>query len=602
VKKQTIEIGPGVACHLDTLVNTRLLVQANSGAGKSWLLRRLLEQSHGQVQHLVIDPEGEFASLRTRFDYVLAARSGGDTSVDPRVAKLLARRLLELGASAILDIYELNPSERVRFVRYFLEALVDAPKELWHPALVVIDEAHVYCPEKGEAESADAVKALCARGRKRGFCAVLATQRLSKLAKDAAAETNNKLIGRASLDVDLERAGDELGMSKADRQGLRQLEAGEFYAFGPALSRAVVRVQVGPVLTEHPKAGSKLAGVVPPPSDKVRAMLPKLSDLPAEVEAHEQSVATLRKQIADLKRQLVNNDAAMVAAYGKRETVEKRVLTDADRALLADLARKLADHAKRSAEAVTAAESRLEQRVTSAVAEYLQTIRNVSTEIAEKAATTLDRAGLQKVIAKLEGVAVAAPARAVATPVPKVTPSSPVPQARGQQPPRASDGGLPGVQQKILNALAELEQLGAAQPDRELVALLAGYTNLTSKGFSNGMGALRSGGYIDYPTQGTIALTESGRAAAVPPPTPRSSAEIQQRVISLLGGASARILQPLIEAYPKSLPREHVAAAAGYGNLTSKGFSNAVGRLRSLGFIDYPDRGTIVANPVLFIG
>lgn len=69
-------IGPGVSCALETLVNTRLLIQANSGAGKSWAIRRLLEQTHGYVQHLVIDPEGEFASLRAKFDYVLAARSG----------------------------------------------------------------------------------------------------------------------------------------------------------------------------------------------------------------------------------------------------------------------------------------------------------------------------------------------------------------------------------------------------------------------------------------------------------------------------------------------------------------------------------------------
>lgn len=78
------EIGPGVTCDLDRLVDTRLLVQANSGGGKSWLLRRILEQTHGQVQHLVIDPEGEFASLRERFDYVLAAKHGGDTAAGRR--------------------------------------------------------------------------------------------------------------------------------------------------------------------------------------------------------------------------------------------------------------------------------------------------------------------------------------------------------------------------------------------------------------------------------------------------------------------------------------------------------------------------------------
>jgi Mn-dependent DtxR family transcriptional regulator len=316
-------IGPGVSCDLPRLIGTRLLVQASSGAGKSWLLRRLLEQSHGKVQQIVIDPEGEFASLREKYDYVLAARQGGDTLADPRTAKLLAERLLEVGVSAILDIYELSQRDRVAFVRLFLEALVDAPKKLWHPVLVVLDESHVYCPETGEAESANAVKGLCSRGRKRGFCAVLATQRLSKLAKDAAAELNNKLIGRTSLDVDMARAGDELGFTKANRLVLRDLEDGEFYAFGPALSRVVTKVHVGGVNTHHPKAG-KLAGVVPAPSARIKALLPKLSDLPAEAEAREKTVAELRAELATVRRDLT----AAKQAQPKTEikTVEKFVL------------------------------------------------------------------------------------------------------------------------------------------------------------------------------------------------------------------------------------------------------------------------------------
>jgi len=36
-------------------------------------------------------------------------------------------------------------------------------------------------------------------------------------------------------------------------------------------------------------------------------------------------------------------------------------------------------------------------------------------------------------------------------------------------------------------------------------------------------------------------------------------------------------------------------------NTASKGFANAIGRLRSLGFIDYPERGKVVAQPVLFL-
>ena len=87
--------GPGcVPIDLDRLVATRLLIQASSGGGKSYCLRWLLEQTHGRIQQFVLDWEGEFASLRERFAYVLAGQDG-DVPADPRTAGLLCRRLLE---------------------------------------------------------------------------------------------------------------------------------------------------------------------------------------------------------------------------------------------------------------------------------------------------------------------------------------------------------------------------------------------------------------------------------------------------------------------------------------------------------------------------
>lgn len=61
---------------LPRLLETRALIVANSGAGKSWGLRRVLEQTAGQVQQIVIDPEGEFSTLRERFDYIVCAPRG----------------------------------------------------------------------------------------------------------------------------------------------------------------------------------------------------------------------------------------------------------------------------------------------------------------------------------------------------------------------------------------------------------------------------------------------------------------------------------------------------------------------------------------------
>ncbi len=52
---------------IEELLATRLLVQGNSGSGKSHLLRRLLEQSAPWVQQVVIDPEGDFVTLSDKF-------------------------------------------------------------------------------------------------------------------------------------------------------------------------------------------------------------------------------------------------------------------------------------------------------------------------------------------------------------------------------------------------------------------------------------------------------------------------------------------------------------------------------------------------------
>jgi hypothetical protein len=300
----TISLNNQTSIDLPTLIDTRLLIQANSGGGKSWLIRRLLEQSHGKVQQIVIDLEGEFSTLREKFDYILAGKNG-DTPADPRSAGLLGRRLLELNVSAIIDLYELPQYERKRFVKIFLEAIINAPKHLWHPVLVVIDEAHVFAPEKGQSEAMGAVIDLATRGRKRGYCAVLATQRLSKLHKDAAAECNNKLIGRTGLDIDRKRAAEELGFtSKEATLALRHLEPGEFFAFGPAISPEVTKVQVGPVVTSHPKAGDRILTEPTPPTDKIKSILSKLADLPEEAAVEARTIEELQAQNRELQRNL----------------------------------------------------------------------------------------------------------------------------------------------------------------------------------------------------------------------------------------------------------------------------------------------------------
>jgi hypothetical protein len=61
-----------------------------------------------------------------------------------------------------------------------------------------------------------------------------------------------------------------------------------------------------------------------------------------------------------------------------------------------------------------------------------------------------------------------------------------------------------------------------------------------------------------------------------------------------------RILEALLTAYPESIDKEELASIVG-ASFTSSSYVNNLGRLRSLGLIDYPGSRRVVATSLLFI-
>ncbi len=561
--------GP-MAVALDVLVDTRLLIQANSGGGKSWCLRRLLEQTHGRVQHLVVDPEGEFASLRERFDYVLAARNGGDTAADPRSAKLLAERLLELGVSAILDIYELKAHDRIRFVRYFLEALIDAPKKLWHPAIVVVDEAHLYCPQVGEAESASAVIDLATRGRKRGFCAALATQRLSKLHKDAAAECNNKLIGRTGLDVDVKRAADELGFGKERWRDLRELAAGAFFAFGPALSPEVTALVIGPVITTHPKAGARLVFTAPPPTDKVKALLPKLADLPAEAEERQRSLMDLQAENAKLRRE-IRSQSTVSTPVMPMKRVEVSVLKDT--------------HVKR----LEAAVDRLGGMVEGARADFDHRWEQLSQAALDITGTirTKFAAVAQPVEHRPRNPEVAGSIPARRAILSRSVERRFVVQRAGRQVAPGAD--LPRGEARVLTAIAQYPN-GVT---REQVTILTGYKSSTRNAYIQRAGERGHVAVVGDQITATQAGVDALGADFEPLPTGDALLDHWR---GRLPDGERRVLDVVVAAYPKPVEREAISEATGFKHSTRNAYLQRLGSRRLV----VAERGQVRAAEELF--
>lgn len=253
--------GADVQLDLTELLATRLLVQGNSGSGKSHLLRRLLEQTATLVQQVIVDPEGDFVTLADKYGHLVIDASE-QTEATLRAAGERARAHR---ASVVLNLESVEAEMQLRAAGSFLNGMFEAPRAYWYPVLVVVDEAQLFAPvasgdtsDEARRLSLGAMTNLMCRGRKRGLAGVIATQRLAKLAKNVAAEASNFLMGRTFLDIDMVRAADLLGMERRTAEAFRDLARGQFMALGPALSRRPLMVSIGAVETASHATGPAL--------------------------------------------------------------------------------------------------------------------------------------------------------------------------------------------------------------------------------------------------------------------------------------------------------------------------------------------------------
>ncbi|MBS1084725.1 ATP-binding protein [Gluconobacter sphaericus] len=268
--------GSDTCIDLPELLATRLLVQGNSGSGKSHLLRRLLEQTATLVQQVMIDPEGDFVTLADHYGHlVIDVEDQSEASLRAAGERVRAHR-----ASVVLNLEQVEAEMQLRAAGAFLNGMFEAPRSHWYPALVVVDEAQLFAPVTGgdtsdEARrlSLGAMTNLMCRGRKRGLAGVIATQRLAKLAKNVAAEASNFLMGRTFLDIDMARAADLLGMERRAAESFRDLARGQFMALGPALSRRPKLVAIGPVTTASHATGPVLVPLEPVSAEDLRDII-----------------------------------------------------------------------------------------------------------------------------------------------------------------------------------------------------------------------------------------------------------------------------------------------------------------------------------------
>ena len=162
------------------------------------------------------------------------------------------------------------------------------------------------------------------------------------------------------------------------------------------------------------------------------------------------------------------------------------------------------------------------------------------------------------------------------------------------------------VAEKILFALAEFQCLGIPDPSRTFVALFSGYNNPSSKGFANAVSALRTQGLVQYLQDKRLGLTPEGAESCSQPVTaPTTNEEMHDRLLGILsnlkntsGGKCRQLFEQLNDG--ESHGAADVALALGYTNKASKGFTNVVSRMSSIGILQRPKKGEIQLTKICF--
>jgi len=344
---EKILLGENVKLDLQELITGRTFLSSISRYGKSWTARRIVEQVFGKTGIIILDPEGEYSTLRDKYPLLII---GKDVPLVPEAAEYLADQILEHELSAIVDLSDpqLEILAGQEFVSRFIDRFIALETRMRKPYLWILEECDEFAPEKGTFKSASlqSVIKLTKKGGKRGLGVLVLTQRPAFVSKYVISQCSNKLVGRMEWPDDIAVIKRYLRISDKISDKLSKVEKGEFYVSGDFISKEGF-VKVGPVETKHLGATPE---VVPPAPRELKETLAKLSEALPKI-VHEKLAPAVPKVAeieARIKEKLEGAWQARVQRVEKERDAVKRKVEAKYEVEIADLRRKL-DEAVRHA-------------------------------------------------------------------------------------------------------------------------------------------------------------------------------------------------------------------------------------------------------------
>ncbi len=545
------------------------------------------------LQVVVIDPTDNWWGLKSSADgmgeghsIVVLGGHHGDLPLLSTSGRVIADFAVNEGASMILSLRHLRKNEQRRFVLEFAEQLYHRKGEVEHrtPLFLAIDECSTYVPQRVMGETArlvGAIEDIVRKGRSSGLGVALIDQRPASVNKDVLSQIEllicHAVTGKHDRKALREwiEGKDSKGRLDEFEADLAGLEVGEAWFWHP-VADVFERVRVDMRATFDSSKTPELGETVDSPSSPACVDLDGLRSALEEAitESESKDPGLLTQRIAELEATIRQLES--VEAGPDPEDVAAMVRDQVDRELVVALEAQRS-HAREFLTPLVAAQELLAQVLDDlanpieALGEFVED-KDVDLE-------AMDAAELPVLIART------APHARIPTPEPARRPQG-----------HSNPGDITVPQQKILDGLAAFVPLGLHQIHRNIAAVFADQSPRSS-GFSNNLGRLRSLGLIDYPAGGHVALTDAGLSASNGTGSPTTLVGLHEAWGSKLSNPQGRIMRELVTVYPASIDRTRLANLAGQSP-TSSGYSNNLGRMRSLGIIS--KRGPIAATTLLF--
>jgi hypothetical protein len=553
----------------EKILDQHVIVLGKTGSGKSSKMRVLAEHllDHDEAP-IIIDPKGDWWGLKSSADgkhdgYPLVIFGGNhaDVPLNPRAGGELAELLATGKRPSLIDLRGWMPGERTRFFIDFAAAFFRHTRDKrW----LIIDEVHNFAP-KGKIMDPDAGKMLhwanrlASEGRGLGLNIVAASQRPQKVHNDFLTSCETLIAARVIHKADRDAIKDwvdgcaDPAAGKLLLSELASMKRTDAWVWSPEIEFGPERVTFPLFKTydsfkPQPAGAEKLKGWAEVDLDEVKSKLAAVV-----VEAQKNDPAALRKQIAELERQL------KAKATGPKPEELQRMKDELFQCGYRSCVQTMAQRTEKfHADTLGMMQSEL------AGARPENPVRRVETHrpaVAQKESRT--------------GTALA------------VTRAR---QLNGRAPDGDDEIGT-GGKRRIMIALA---QQGGPIDQRRL-SLLTGLS-ARSGTWSTYLSALRQAGFIEG--RELLAITSDGLSALgtfEPLPTGRALIEYwRQR----LGDSGKRaIFDAVVEVYPSQIDQESVASAA---NLSARSgtWSTYLSELRGLGLIE--GRGELRASKELF--